>query len=77
MTPDSKKPKRDAKEQEQTEALLRLLLLGNKEIEKGKFRDAEDVFSELDKRIAKDEARPDDTIAWETIKNEAQARWQR
>jgi hypothetical protein len=77
MTPDSKKPERNVKEHEQTEALLRLLLLGNKEIEKGKFRDAEDVFSELDKRIAEDEARPDDTIAWEAIKAEAQARWKR
>ena len=75
MTPDSKKPEMDAKEHEQTEALLRLLLLGNKEIEKGNFRDAEDVFSELDKRIAEDEARPDDTIAWETIKAEALERW--
>jgi len=35
-------------EQEQTLALLRLLALGNKEIEQGKFRDAEDVFAELD-----------------------------
>ncbi len=36
-------------EQEQTVALLRMLALGNKEIEQGKFRDAEDVFAELDK----------------------------
>lgn len=77
MTPNPKKLERNVKEHEQTEALLRLLLLGNKEIEQGKFRDAEDVYSELDKRIAEDEARPDDTIAWETIMKEAQARWQR
>ncbi|MDD5057426.1 MAG: type II toxin-antitoxin system Phd/YefM family antitoxin [Sideroxydans sp.] len=36
-------------EHEQTVALLRILSLGNKEIEQGKFRDAEDVFAELDK----------------------------
>lgn len=36
-------------EQEQTVALPRMLALGNKEIEQGKFRDAEDVFAELDK----------------------------
>lgn len=77
MTPDSKKPEMVAKEHERTEALLKLLSLGNKEIEKGKFRNAEDVFSKLDERIAEDEARPDDTIAWETINKEAQARWQR
>ncbi len=36
-------------EQEETLALLKILALGNREIEQGKFRDAEDVFSELDK----------------------------
>ena len=36
-------------EHEQTVALLRMLALGNKEIEQGKFRDAEEVFAELDK----------------------------
>lgn len=36
-------------EQEQTAALLKMLALGNKEIEQRKFRDAEDVFAELDK----------------------------
>ncbi len=36
-------------EQEQTVALLRILAHGNKEIEQGKFRDAEEVFAELDK----------------------------
>ncbi|MEO7623855.1 MAG: type II toxin-antitoxin system Phd/YefM family antitoxin [Gallionella sp.] len=36
-------------EQEQTIALLKILALGNKEIELGKFRAAEDVFAELDK----------------------------
>lgn len=36
-------------EQEQTVALLRILACGNKEIEQEKFRDAEEVFAELDK----------------------------
>lgn len=35
-------------EQEETLALLKILALGNREIEQGKFRDAEDVFAELD-----------------------------
>lgn len=61
-------------EQEQTVALLRMLSLGNKEIEQGKFRDAEDVFAELDKRIAEDDSTPHDTVGWEAIKKEAQAR---
>lgn len=36
-------------EQEGTMALLKLLAMGNREIEEGKFRDAEDVFAELDR----------------------------
>jgi prevent-host-death family protein len=36
-------------EQEETLALLKILAIGNREIEQGKFRDAEDVFAELDK----------------------------
>lgn len=32
---------------------------------------------ELDRRLAEDDANPDDTVSWETIKTEAQARWQR
>lgn len=63
--------------QEQTVALLRMLAFGNKEIEQGKFRDAEDVFAELDKRIAEDDSMPHDTVDWDTIKKEARARWQR
>ena len=35
-------------EQEETLALLKILALGNREIEQGKFRDAEDVFADLD-----------------------------
>jgi putative addiction module component (TIGR02574 family) len=33
--------------------------------------------TELDRRLAEDDATPDDTVAWETIKAEAQTRWQR
>ena len=36
-------------EQEEALALLKILALGNREIEQGKFRDAADVFAELDK----------------------------
>ncbi len=35
-------------EQEDTMALLKLLAMGNREIEEGKFRSVEDVFAELD-----------------------------
>ncbi len=35
-------------EHEQTQALLKLLALGNREIELGKFRDADEVFAQLD-----------------------------
>ena len=35
-------------EQEDTLALLKILALGNHEIQQGKFRDVEDVFDELD-----------------------------
>ncbi|WHS60744.1 type II toxin-antitoxin system Phd/YefM family antitoxin [Pseudomonas sp. G2-4] len=36
-------------EQEDTMALLKLLAMGNREIEEGNFRDIEDVFTELDR----------------------------
>lgn len=36
-------------ERENTLAMLKLLALGNGQIEQGRFRDAEDVFTELDK----------------------------
>jgi hypothetical protein len=65
------------KEHKQTVALLELLFLGNKEIEQGKFRDAEDVFAELDKRIAEDDSTPNDTVAWKSINAETQIRWKR
>ena len=35
-------------EREETFALLKILALGNREIEQGKFRDAENVFTELE-----------------------------
>ena len=37
-------------EQKETLALLKILALGNREIEQGKFRDTEDVFAELDEQ---------------------------
>lgn len=36
-------------EQENTMALLKILAMGNREIDQGKFRDVEAVFSDLDK----------------------------
>ncbi|MDB6445911.1 type II toxin-antitoxin system Phd/YefM family antitoxin [Pseudomonas sp. 21TX0197] len=36
-------------DQEDTMALLKLLAMGNREIEEGNFRDVEDVFTELDR----------------------------
>ncbi len=36
-------------EQEEMLAMLKILALGNHEIEQGKYRDAEDVFAELDR----------------------------
>ena len=36
-------------EQEETLALLKLLALGNREIEQGKFRDAEELFNDFDR----------------------------
>lgn len=36
-------------ERENTLALLKILAMGNKEIEQGKFKDAEAVFIDLDK----------------------------
>ena len=43
---------RSYEEQEETLALLKLLALGNREIEQGHFRLANDVFAELDKEDA-------------------------
>ena len=43
---------RSYEEQEETLALLKLLALGNREIEQGHFRPANDVFAGLDKEDA-------------------------
>jgi len=34
-------------------------------------------IAELDRRLADDDATPDNTVSWETIKSEAAKRWQR
>ena len=46
-------------------------------IEAGLLPPSTSEKTELDRRLAEDDATPDDTIAWETIKAEAQTRWQR
>lgn len=33
--------------------------------------------AELDRRLEEDDATPDNTVSWETIKSEAAKRWQR
>ena len=43
---------RSYEEQEETLALLKILALGNREIEQGQFLSANDVFAELDKEDA-------------------------
>lgn len=40
---------RTFEEQEETLALLKLLAMGARDIERGRFRDVEDVFADLDK----------------------------
>jgi hypothetical protein len=39
---------RSYEEQEETLALLKILALGNREIEQGHFRSANEIFAELD-----------------------------
>ncbi|HRO57727.1 MAG TPA: type II toxin-antitoxin system Phd/YefM family antitoxin [Burkholderiaceae bacterium] len=39
---------RTYEQQEETMALLKILAMGNQDIEQGRFRDAEGVFAELD-----------------------------
>jgi putative addiction module component (TIGR02574 family) len=46
-----------------------------KDIEHGSYRYAENLIAELDRRLAEDDANPNDTVSWETIRTEAQARW--
>ena len=43
---------RSYEEQEETLALLKLLALGNREIEQGHFRAADEVFADIDKEAA-------------------------
>ena len=33
--------------------------------------------AEIDRRLAEDEAAPDDAISWDTIKSESQTRWKK
>jgi prevent-host-death family protein len=40
---------RSYEQQEDTLALLKILAMGNQEISQGRFRDADDVFADLDK----------------------------
>lgn len=42
---------RSYEEHAQTFALLKLLALGNSEIEQGKYRPADEVFAEMDKEL--------------------------
>ena len=43
---------RSYEDQEETLALLKLLALGNREIEQGHFRAADEVFADIDKEAA-------------------------
>lgn len=40
---------RSYEQQEEALALLKILAMGNRDIEQGRFRDAEEVFADLDK----------------------------
>jgi len=46
---------RSYEEHEATLALLKVLALGNREIEQGQFRSAEDVFADLDRQDVEEE----------------------
>jgi len=43
---------RSCEEQEETLALLKLLALGNREIEQGHFRTADEAFADIDREAA-------------------------
>lgn len=43
---------RSHEEQEEALAMLKILAMGNREIEQGRFRDAMEVFADLDKEDA-------------------------
>jgi hypothetical protein len=44
-------------------------------IDPGNFRNAENLIAELARRLAEDDANPNDAVSWETIRTEAMARW--
>ncbi len=46
-----------------------------KDIEHGSYRNSDNLIAELDRRLAEDDANPSDTVSWETIRTEAQVRW--
>lgn len=46
-------------------------------IEAGLLPPSPSEKAEIDRRLAEDEAAPDDTISWNTIKSESQARWKK
>lgn len=46
-----------------------------KDIEHGSYRNADNVIAELDRRLAEDDANPDDIVSLETVRTEAQARY--
>lgn len=46
-------------------------------IEAGLLPPSTSEQAELDRRLTEDDSAPNDTVAWETIKAEAQTRWQR
>jgi hypothetical protein len=45
------------------------------DIEHGCYRSAGDLIAELGRRLAEDDVNPNDTVSWEAIRTEAQARW--
>jgi putative addiction module component (TIGR02574 family) len=46
-------------------------------IEAGLLPPSTEDKAELDRRLAEDDAKPEDAIAWESIKAESHARWRR
>jgi len=45
------------------------------DVASGNFRNAENLIAELARRLAEDDANPNDAVSWETIRTEAMARW--
>lgn len=46
-----------------------------KDIEHGTLPDTGNLIAELDMQLAEDDAAPNDTVNWETIRTDALARW--